>query len=380
MDNLPRSIIAADQPSTSHLLTPLYVQQVIEGDHPHGHAWHWPTPLTVVPAFDGERRRYTDWDGESSVLLGRDGLVAILRVVHGSFYAHAWATRAEQLEALGTELIAEVPRATFDDESQQVPVTFWSMSMNGPSNRTRTLDVLDWTDVVGNYVGATIDELGPLFEPDFQPGAGGQLLVWHGKPGTGKTSALRALAWEWRKWCDLHYVTDPEVFFGDKAAYMLDVLLDESGGPIEGHLAGGEKDGEAERPPIDPRAKDGRWRLLVLEDTGEMLSADARERTGQGLARLLNVVDGLIGQGLRVLVLVTTNEELGRLHAAVSRPGRCAARVAFHEFPQAEANAWLAQADAPPLEGIGAVPLSDLYARVAGRRTEQRARAGFASS
>ena len=41
------------------------------------------------------------------------------------------------------------------------------------------------------------------------------------------------------------------------------------------------------------------------EDTGELLSADARERSGQGLSRFLNVVDGLIGQGLRVLVLVT---------------------------------------------------------------------------
>ena len=50
------------------------------------------------------------------------------------------------------------------------------------------------------------------------------------------------------------------------------------------------------------------WRLLVLEDTGELLSADARDRAGQGLSRFLNVVDGLIGQGLRVLVLVTTNE------------------------------------------------------------------------
>ena len=66
------------------------------------------------------------------------------------------------------------------------------------------------------------------------------------------------------------------------------------------------------------------WRLLVMEDTGELLSADARERTGQGLSRFLNVVDGLIGQGLRVIVLVTTNEEIKKVHPAVARPGRCA--------------------------------------------------------
>ena len=81
---------------------------------------------------------------------------------------------------------------------------------------------------------------------------------------------------------------------------------------------GGE--GERERPS---------WRLLVLEDTGELLSADVRAAAGPGLSRFLNVVDGLIGHGLRVLVLVTTNEEIGRLHPAVARPGRSAANVVF---------------------------------------------------
>src|ERR687895_2764782 len=83
------------------------------------------------------------------------------------------------------------------------------------------------------------------------------------------------------------------------------------------------------------------WRLLVMEDTGELLAADARERTGQGLSRFLNVVDGLIGQGLRVLVLVTTNEEIRKLHPAVARPGRCAANVEFEPLSVAEASAWL---------------------------------------
>ena len=81
----------------------------------------------------------------------------------------------------------------------------------------------------------------------------------------------------------------------------------------------------------------------MLEDTGELLAADAKERTGQGLSRFLNVVDGLIGQGLRVLVLVTTNEELKRLHPAVARPGRCAANVDFRPLAAVEAAAWLSR-------------------------------------
>src|ERR671934_2338409 len=84
------------------------------------------------------------------------------------------------------------------------------------------------------------------------------------------------------------------------------------------------------------------WRLLVLEDTGELLTPDAKSIIGQGLSRFLNVVDGLIGQGLRVLVLVTTNEEIRGLHPAVARPGRCAANIDFVALAPDEARAWLA--------------------------------------
>jgi ATP-dependent 26S proteasome regulatory subunit len=79
--------------------------------------------------------------------------------------------------------------------------------------------------------------------------------------------------------------------------------------------------------------------MLVLEDTGELLSIDAKERAGQGLSRLLNAVDGLLGQGSRVLLLITTNEELGALHPAVTRPGRCASQVEFFPLSPVEAKA-----------------------------------------
>ena len=59
------------------------------------------------------------------------------------------------------------------------------------------------------------------------------------------------------------------------------------------------------------------------------------------LSRLLNVADGLIGQGTNTLLLITTNEPLGRLHPAVRRPGRCLADIEFLPFSPAEARAWL---------------------------------------
>src|SRR5262249_55021660 len=98
--------------------------------------------------------------------------------------------------------------------------------------------------------------------------------------------------------------------------------------------------------------------------------------TGQGLSRLLNVVDGLIGQGLRALVLVTTNETLRSLHPAVSRPGRCASQVEFTAFSAEEAADWLPEPRVEPAPRAGT--LASLYAREAGVDEPEQRPVGFA--
>ena len=103
----------------------------------------------------------------------------------------------------------------------------------------------------------------------------------------------------------------------------------------------------------------------MLEDTGELLLPDAKAVIGQGLARFLNLVDGLIGQGLRVLVLVTTNEEIKKLHPAVARPGRCAADVQFERLTEPEAGAWL-EAHGSPTAAKRGRTLAELYALLEG--------------
>ena len=133
----------------------------------------------------------------------------------------------------------------------------------------------------------------------------------------------------------------------------------------------GDTDEEEDRPEKP-------WRVLILEDTGELLTPDAKTMIGQGLSRFLNVVDGLIGQGLRALVLVTTNEPIRTLHPAVARPGRCAANIEFGPLSEEEANAWLAghehegSVEAPAL-------LASLYAVLEGQEAVSAAQtAGFA--
>jgi hypothetical protein len=61
----------------------------------------------------------------------------------------------------------------------------------------------------------------------------------------------------------------------------------------------------------------------------------------------------MLGQGRDVLVAITTNEDLTRLHPAVVRPGRCLARLEIGRLTQAEATAWLAGADSSYAIGPG---------------------------
>ena len=325
-----------------HVTATRFETLVLERLLPHVATTSWATPVASLDELVAVATASARADRSHSLLIDRtadDGIETwvLVSLSHGRAKASVAAAELAAVDDAFAWLRERIPEV--EPADGRVPVTFWAKADYGASSTSRTIDVPAWADVAANYPRRVRRQLDELLCRRVDP-AGGQLLLWHGVPGMGKTYVVRALAWEWRGWCDVHYVSDPEEFFGS-ADYMFEVLLDED-------------------------ADDERWRLLVLEDTGELLSADAKERAGQGLSRFLNVVDGILGQGLRVLVLVTTNEPVRRLHPAAARPGRCLARIEFEEFPGDEARAWLAERGVPVPEPPPRT-LAALYAAADGR-------------
>lgn len=295
------------------------------------------------------------------------------RVMRSSFFTHKSGGRYLYLSGDGYEVHAAVAAesseaatetlrgllATFVEVGEHPDPNLVQMRFNwyssGVRSKIRMIDSPEWGTVATNYPSATRDALQALHEYDPELAANGRLLMFHGAPGTGKTTAVRSLARAWGSWCTTRYIVDPESLFSIPE-YLLEVALDGSEGPRHKFLAEPGEDGES-----DEEIKT-RWQLIVLEDVDEMLRADAKDRTGQALGRLLNLTDGLLGQGLRTMFLLTTNERMGLTHPAVSRPGRCLANIEFTPFSRQAAEEWLRERDVSAHIEQEQVTLAEMYA------------------
>jgi hypothetical protein len=270
----------------------------------------------------------------------------------GNINLRVFATSIERARELIEWISNKYPKIS-DDTLNEIDFSFWYSGVK-PTSYERVLAVPAWTDIQNNYPESIRGKLAALMAHKATINEA-RLILWRGEPGSGKTYALRALARSWRKWATPHYVLDPDRMLDD-GKYLLDCVL-----------------GDGSR--WESRQEKDTYRLIVLEDCGELITKDARGRMGQGFSRLLNLCDGILGQGVRFKVLITTNEDVKTLNDAVSRPGRCMTSIEFPRFSREEALTWFRTHDnIAALPGAHSYSLADLYAILEGREAAKAGR------
>lgn len=334
---VPKSMLFAGNMPVDGVISVLGMEPFISGAQPHSRSVEITEVAADAPLLpDGvDADLVHEHDGlRSHVATGPGWTLTVLRRRAGAAIVRACATSAAVAEEILAAAVATARPA--EPGESQVSVGFWHADQCGAGGvrAPRTVDLPSWQEIRPNYPLSTLDRLDRVMtlRPE---SVAGRLLLLHGPAGTGKTTAIRALAYEWRDWCQVDSVLDPERLFTDPA-YLNSVVLGEQ-------TTGGRH----------------RWRLLVLEDCDELVRADAKHDSGQALSRLLNLTDGLLGQGLDVLVCLTTNENVTRLHPAVVRAGRCLAEVEIGRLPRPEAAGWLGAA--PETLGADGATLAELY-------------------
>ncbi len=123
------------------------------------------------------------------------------------------------------------------------------------------------------------------------------IILFHGDPGTGKTSYIKYLT---------RLVEDKEILFIPPS--MAESLSE---------------------PSIIPFLMEHKNSILIIEDAEKVISDRELNGSSAGVSNILNLTDGILGDCLNIQIVATFNMKREKIDAALLRKGRL---IAEHKF------------------------------------------------
>lgn len=153
------------------------------------------------------------------------------------------------------------------------------------------------------------------------------LILFHGVPGTGKTTYIRHL---------MYKISKPVIF-------------------IPPNLAG-----DLDSPSVISLLLENRNSVFVIEDAEQLLvSRDAHHNSCISL--ILNLTDGILGEGLGIQVIATFNTDLSNIDKALLRKGRLLALYDFKALSIEKSKNLLSDLGEPAHPVNTPMTLADIY-------------------